>query len=195
MQKKQKNALFGSLYGLVLSANLAALSIVLGKYLAINIDQYIRISFENLPIIVGGFFFGPVVGAVIGAVADLIGCVMVGYAINPIITCGAAVIGAVAGVVGWLIFRNQSTRTRRTVAAFVATAAAHVLGSMIIKSIGMYVYYGHALEVLWVRIPLYICIAAAEGALMAVLANSRVFTRERDKIIPQRRSNKNDDVQ
>ncbi|MBE6693582.1 MAG: folate family ECF transporter S component [Ruminococcaceae bacterium] len=195
MQKKRKNALFGSLYGLVLSANLAALSIVLGKYLAINVDQYIRISFENLPIIVGGFFFGPIVGAVIGAVADLIGCVLVGYAINPIITCGAAAVGAVAGIVGWLIFRNQSTRARRTAAAFVATAAAHVLGSMIIKSIGMYVYYGHTIEVLWVRIPLYICIATAEGGLMAVLASSRVFMRERDRVIPPREKSKNDDVQ
>ena len=189
--KKQKNPrLFGSLYGLVLCANLAAISIVLGKYLAINVDQYIRISFESLPVIAGGFFFGPVAGALIGIVADLLGCIMVGYTVNPIITLGAGSAGAIAGIVGFIIFRDQSTRKRRTAAAIVATVCAHVIGSMTIKSIGMAVYYGLGFGVLWVRIPLYVCIAAAEGALMAVLANSRVFIRERERLLAQRRRNK-----
>ncbi len=197
MHQKKKNALFGNLYGLVLSANFVALSIVLGKYLAINVDQFIRISFENLPILAGGFFFGPIVGAIIGISADLIGCVMVGYTINPIIACGAGSVGAIAGIVGWISFKNKanSSKAKRTLAALTATVGAHVVGSMIIKSIGMAVYYGHGIGVLWVRIPLYICISAAEGCILAILANSRVFIREQEKIINSRKRGSDNDVQ
>ena len=190
MKKQRKSFVFGSLYGLVLCANLAAISIVLGKYLAINVDQYIRISFESLPVIAGGFFFGPVAGALIGAVADIVGCIMVGYTINPIITAGAAISGAISGLIGFVIFKNQSTRARRTAAAITATVCAHVLGSMVIKSVGMAVYYNLGFGVLWVRIPLYVCIAAAESVLMTVLANSRIFIREREKLLNSNRRGK-----
>lgn len=190
MKKQKRSGLFSNLYALVLCANLAAISIVLGKYLAINVDQYIRISFESLPVIAGGFFFGPVAGALIGIVADLLGCIMVGFTVNPIITLGAGTAGALAGIVGFVIFRNQSTRARRTAAAIIATVCAHVVGSMIIKSVGMAVYYDLGFGVLWVRIPLYVCIAAAEGALMAVLANSRAFIREREKLLNEKRRGK-----
>lgn len=190
MKKQRNSILFGSLYALVLCANLAAISIVLGKYLAINVDQYIRISFESLPVIAGGFFFGPVAGALIGTVADVVGCVMVGYTINPIITAGAAVSGTISGLIGFVIFKNQSTRAQRTAAAIISTVCAHIFGSMIIKSIGMAIYYDLGFGVLWVRIPLYVCIAAAEGALMTVLANSRIFIRERERLLNSNRRGK-----
>jgi ECF transporter S component (folate family) len=196
MHQKKKNALFGNLYGLVLSANFVALSIVLGKYLAINIDQFIRISFENLPILAGGFFFGPIVGAIIGVSADLIGCVMVGYTINPIIALGAGSVGAIAGIIGLISSKNKvgASKAKRTLAAITATVGAHVIGSMIIKSIGMAVYYGHGIEVLWVRVPLYICIAAAESCILAILANSRLFIHEQEKIIGSRKRGADNDV-
>ena len=65
MQKSKNKLLFGSLKIMACASILAAMSIVLGKYLAFNVTQDIRISFENLPIMIAGIFFGPVVGAVI----------------------------------------------------------------------------------------------------------------------------------
>ena len=79
------------------AALLAALSIVLGKYLAINVTDSIRFSFENLSILLAGIFLGPLVGGIVGAVADLVGCLMVGYAINPLITLGAVGVISVIG--------------------------------------------------------------------------------------------------
>ncbi|MBP3583660.1 MAG: folate family ECF transporter S component, partial [Clostridia bacterium] len=61
---------------------LAAISIILGKYLAFGIGNVLRFSFENLPIAFAGIAFGPIAGALVGAVADLIGCLLVGYEIN-----------------------------------------------------------------------------------------------------------------
>ena len=75
---KQNFTVFGNLRVMICAALLAALSIVLGKFLQIPnpFQDFIRISFENTPIIMAGMFFGPFVGAVTGAVADLLGCVI-----------------------------------------------------------------------------------------------------------------------
>lgn len=91
---------------LVAAALLAALSIVCGKYLAIRAGDTLRFSFENLPILLGGFAFGPAIGVIIAVAADLIGCLMVGYAINPVITVGAALIGLIGGLGGILLKRT-----------------------------------------------------------------------------------------
>ena len=69
-------ALFGNMRVMTCAGLLVALSIVLGKFLQIPnpFQDIIRISFENTPLIMSGIFFGPCVGLVTGAVADLLGC-------------------------------------------------------------------------------------------------------------------------
>ena len=175
-------ALFGNLRVMVIAALLAALSIVLGKYLAINVSQTVRISFENLSIILAGLLFGPLIGGVVGAVADLVGCVLVGYAINPIITAGAVLIGVISGVVG-LCITARGAEKLGTWRIFVPVCAAHIVGSMVVKTIGMMVYYGTPAEIFYVRVPLYFAIALAEGYLMLLLFRSKTFTGELHRII------------
>lgn len=158
------------------SALLAALSIVLGKYLAINITDSIRLSFENLPVLMAGVFLGPLVGGAVGMVADLLGCVLVGYAINPIITLGAASVGVLAGLVAKAFTRGG--RSLSPMGAYGAVYAAHMVGSMVIKSIGMAVYYATPMAVLLIRVPVYLAIGAAEGAVILLLAKNKLFTGE-----------------
>ena len=67
--------LFGSPRILCAAALLAALSIVLGKYMAISTPIF-RFSFENLPILMAGIFFGPIIGAAVGLIADIVGCLL-----------------------------------------------------------------------------------------------------------------------
>ena len=100
-------AVFANPRALCLAGLLAAMSLILGKFLQIPspISQVVRISFENLPIILAGLTLGPVAGAMTGVVADLVGCALYGYAINPMITLGAAAVGLVAGLVGVLAKR------------------------------------------------------------------------------------------
>ena len=70
--------LFGSTKVLVLAALLIAISIV-GKSLRVDfLSEGIRISAETLPILMAGIFFGPFIGAAVGAGADLIGCFVTG---------------------------------------------------------------------------------------------------------------------
>ena len=179
-------ALFGNVLVMVIAAQLVALSIIFGKYLAINIGDFLRISFENLPILIAGVFLGPVVGAAVGACADIIGCFLVGYALNPIITLGAASIGAISGVVGrYLIPINKEGAGASALSAFGSSYSAHIIGSVIIKTFGMMVYYGMTIDSLWVRVPLYAFIAATDGAVLWLISRSRVIRRQLD--LAQRR--------
>ena len=95
--KRDGVAVFGTLKVMVCVALFVAMSIVCGKYLAIGVGNVLRFSFENMPIILSGLMFGPVVGIFAGVAADIVGCVLVGYALNPIVTIGAAAVGGVSG--------------------------------------------------------------------------------------------------
>ena len=167
---------FGTLKVMVAASFLAALSIVLGKYLAFNIGTLFRLSFENLPIILAATSFGPFVGAAVGIVADLVGCLMVGYDINPIVTVGAGAIGLISGV----LYRLPVIRTLPSSAKLAATiAAAHLVGSVIIKSIGLAAYYTYPLPILMLwRALNYLAVGIAEAFVLYLLYRSRAVTRQ-----------------
>lgn len=156
---------------LILSALFVALSIILGKQLSFTAGPF-RISFENLTVLMAGIFFGPAMGAIVGACADLIGCLIVGYTINPLITAGAASIGFVAGLI-WKLLPGISTKKR----IFASVGSAHVIGSMIIKSIGLHIYLGFPPAMLALRIPLYIVIGALETYLILLLLRNKEISR------------------
>lgn len=178
---------------LAVSSFLAALSIVLGKYLAINIGDAFRLSFENLPVIFAGMAFGPVAGAVVGAVADLVGCLFVGYAINPMITLGAASVGAVAGIYRFLPKRDRGVS--RYFLIIITVIIAHAIGSVLIKTAGLSLFYGTPYEVLiLMRAFNYLIVGAAESMLITVLLTNRSITREIQRIMPKRSKKKEETV-
>lgn len=71
MQSNRKKSI--NVQNLVKGAFLAAISIVLTRFLSFVYLEIIRIGFGNLPIILSGLLFGPLVGGITGAAADLIG--------------------------------------------------------------------------------------------------------------------------
>lgn len=164
-------AIFGSLRVLALTAVLVAMSIVCGKYLAIRGGDILRFSFENLPILLAGMMFGPIVGGVAGVAADLIGCVLVGYAINPIVTLGAATIGIVSGIL-YRITPKLGVGLR----SFFALTAAHLVGSVLIKTLGLAAFYDMPIGVLMLwRLLNYVIIGALEYLLIyAILKNKAI---------------------
>jgi len=121
---------------LACSAIFVALSIVCGKYLQIPVGDILRFSFENLPIILSGFVFGPLAGVIVGVLADLLGCVLVGYSINPIITLGAATVGAVSGICS-IIFKKCPLWLR----LIPSVSLSHILGSVVVKTFGLAAWY------------------------------------------------------
>ncbi len=121
---------------LACSALFVALSIVCGKYLAIPFGNILRFSFENLPIILTGVLFGPLAAALVGALADILGCVLVGYTINPLITAGAVAIGLTSGGI-YRIMKKAPVGLKLT----LSVAVSHIVGSVIIKTFGLAAWY------------------------------------------------------
>ena len=178
-------AVFGNLRALCVAAVLAAMSLVLGKFLQIPnpFQQVIRISFENLPILFAGITMGPFVGALVGVVADLLGCALYGYAINPIITLGGAAVGFLAGTVSHFVVKKH------LLAKVIASAVtAHLVGSVVIKSLGLAAWYlgsfgmGLAELMLW-RLLTYVIIAVAEIAILYLLLRHRALQKQLERML------------
>lgn len=171
MKKSQK-----SLRITIVLALLVAISILMGKYLAIRGGDVMRFSLENTPIILAGIAFGPVAGATVGIIADLVGCIMVGYTINPLVTLGAAAIGLIAGAMPRLLNKIKIDPRIKTA---IIIATAHVIGSVIIKTLGLAAYYSmpFIILLLW-RVLNYLIVGILDGAVVHILLNHKAIDRQ-----------------
>ena len=168
-----KKRLGSNLRLLAVSAFLAALSIVCGKYLALPVGNVLRFSFENLPILLAGMMFGPITGALVGIVADVLGCVMVAYTINPLVTLGAACIGLLGGV----LFRltKKLPLLWQTCLTVILT---HLVASVIVKTFGLAAYYDMPFHILllW-RLLNYAVVGVVEWLLLYTILKNQALRR------------------
>ena len=177
-----KKRISGNLRLLAVSAFLAALSIVCGKYLAFPKEGVLRFGFENLPILLTGMMFGPIVGMIVGVVADLIGCVLVGYPINLIVTVGAACIGLLGG----LLFR-LTKKLPLLWQTCITVILTHLLASVIVKTIGLAQFYAQTYDMpfyvlmLW-RLFNYIIVGVAEWFLLYTVLKNKALRRRFESI-------------
>lgn len=190
MSKGQKGK--GSLSGarlLTVTAMLTAISVVIGIFCKTYLnfgDGLFRITFENLPIIMAGILYGPIIGGVVGLSTDLISYMLSTqvYPINLLVTIGATLVGVVAGIVAKYIIKKNGN-----LQIIVAGALSHVICSMIIKSIGLYEFYN---IMVLLRIPTYLVIGSLEIFLLCKLLNRKSFA----KIVGYRTSdNTNNEVE
>jgi ECF transporter S component (folate family) len=125
---------------ITLFAMLTAISVVVGilcKNL-FTVAVYYRFTLENIGIIFAGIFFGPGAGALVGIAVDGISCLLsTNPAVNPVIMLGALTVGVSSGIVSRYVVRERGLRQY-----ILSAAAAHLLGQVIIKSIGKMIYFG-----------------------------------------------------
>lgn len=163
---------------LVTAAMLTAMSVVIGMICKNFLDfgGGIRITFENLPIILAGIFFGPWVGGAVGIVTDLVSYLLSSQAYPPnlIVTVGAFAVGAVSGLMAKYVVRHHGIGQ-----IVLSGATAHLIGSMIIKSIGLYQFFQWGVLL---RIPLYLVIAPIEIGLLCLLWKQASFRRLLEKL-------------
>ena len=163
-----------SIKALTTAAMLTAMSVIIG-ILCKNFLNFggglFRITFENLPIILTGILYGPIVGGAVGAATDLISYFLSAqiYPPNLIVTLGATMVGVTAGIFAKFIVKKQGYAQ-----IIVSGAAAHIIGSMIIKPIGLFQFYQWS--VLF-RIPLYLVIAPIEIIILCLLYRNSAFRR------------------
>jgi len=142
MQKNSKA--FRTTRVLTAAAMLTAISVLIGivckNFFTYGI--YYRVTFENLPVIMAGMLFGPVVGGAVGAAADIVSCLCsANPAVIPGITVGAAAVGVVAGAVPRTLVKKRGDAQTA-----VSVALAHLVGQVAIKS---------AAKIVWLGMPWY----------------------------------------
>lgn len=155
---------------LTTAALLAALSAVIGilckNMFTFNI--YYRITFENAPIILAGLLYGPVVGAMVGVCADAVSCLMSSNpALNPIISLGAAAVGAISGLVPMVLRRGVRLQTA------VAVALAHLIGQVGIKSIGKILYFGMPWQGIFIGLGVSVIVGIFEAMLICWMRTNK----------------------
>lgn len=163
---------------LTTAAMLTAMSVIIGivckNFLNFGGGLF-RITFENLPIILTGILYGPIAGGAVGAATDLISYFMSNqiYPPNLIVTLGATMVGVTAGFMA-----RFAVKKRGYAQIILSGSVAHIIGSMIIKPIGLFQFYQWS--VLF-RIPLYLVIAPIEIIILCLLYRSSAFRRVIDK--------------
>lgn len=171
---KKSNGLFPNVKGMTIAAMLVAMSVVIGifckNYLSFGGGLF-RVTFENLPIILSGILFGPAVGGIVGVASDMVSYLLSNqiYPPNIIVTIGACLVGVISGVISHYVVKKRGTWQ-----IIASGALAHIVGSMIIKSIGLFAFYQWG--VLW-RIPLYCVIAPLEILVLCLLFRQKSFVR------------------
>lgn len=158
---------------LVICALLSALSIVFGKFLAIPVGNFMRFSFENTPLFLAGFLFGSSWGGLVALVSDLLGSLLRGYDINPLITLGAVFIG-ISGGLSFKVFNNFPLFSK----ILFSVILSNVIGSVLIKSIGLHVAYGTPYTILFLwRSVNYIIMTVIDVFVLYFLYKNKTFKK------------------
>ena len=122
--------------------------------------------------IVAGILYGPVPGALVGFVADFVGCLFSGYGYNPLFAVPPVLIGLCAGLLRPLLYKKVSYL--RILACF---APAVVLGSILWQSYWLSAIYGsHSwLWFLGTRSIQFVITSLVNAAVILGLFKSHVF--------------------
>ena len=139
---------------LTMLALLVAMSIVFSRVLSIS-TGFVRFNLGSLPVLLAAVVFGPGAGFAVGAVADIIGGVLAGF-------------GLVAGF-AWQKLSSLSTNLRLAASVLLG----HFVGSMVITSLALRLFYGYPWATLAVRIPNALILSAVNVVLLRILLENR----------------------
>lgn len=130
---------------------LVAISIVMTRFAYIMLPiggvQGMRISFGELPIMLSGFLFGPVVGGLTGIAADLIGML-----VNPQgpyfpgFTLSSMMWGVIPGLM-MMVFKNGK-RDYSLIKVMTTIAIAYLVVSLLLNTLWLSILYGAAFFIL-----------------------------------------------
>ena len=163
---------------IIVLALLTAIGIILGKFLAFNVTEFMRFSLENLTIFIASIAFGPMAGVAVGVCGDIIGCMLAAYVLNPLITLGAALNGLISG----LIYK-YSVRLPMAIRIGVSVITAHLFGSVLAKTAGLTLFYSLPfLATLGWRSLNYAIVGVTEVIILVYLFKSKVLLSNIDKI-------------
>ena len=154
---------------IVFAAVLVAMNLVLSRVLAINIGPTIRITISATPIYLASLWFGPLVGGICGGLGDLLGCLIQGYAPNPLILVSSVLSGVLPAVFKKYVFRDRINTWKIAVMLIVNG----IIGSLGFTVLGLHVYYAIPWSVLYATRTLQtIALTIANTILVSLLYQS-----------------------
>ena len=118
-------------------ALLAALGVVLARLIIPMPNEFTRFSIEAVPTVLAGILFGPLAGALVGFVADFVGCLFSPYGFNPMFCVPPILYGLCGGFFRYFLAKKPSV-PRLT----LTMAPAVVLGSVLYQSWALGYVYG-----------------------------------------------------
>ena len=159
-------------------AILSAMSVVLARLMGLMPDAASRFSIEAIPIFLAGMLFGPVPGALVGFVADFVGCLFSPFGYNPIFALPPILYGLFAG-----LFRPMLRKNPNIFSLILAFLPPVVLGSILYQSATLaYMYYDGAfyqgfLFYLSTRSVQFAITMALDVIIIYLLLATKIFTR------------------
>ena len=122
---------------LVFAALFAALAAVLGQLLAFRPMEHMKFTLDKFILFLSGMFFGPLVGAMTGFVAEFAGGNLLGRGFTIWLCVPAVLYGLCGG-----LFRPMIRRSGSLVQIALAFLPAVVLGSILYQSFALTWIYG-----------------------------------------------------
>lgn len=170
-------------YGIVLSGLLIAMSIALTRVFSADLMiagvPASRLSIGFVPIMLAGILLGPGWGCAVGAVADVLGFLMMpkGVYFFPI-----TLTSALAGVLPALIYR-YSGKAAEWLKALLSVSAVQIFCSMLLQTYWLTLLYGKGFGVLFVPRAI---VALATVPIYYILIHSLLLGLKRAKLVPNR---------
>lgn len=85
-----------------------AASIILSRLIIPMPNATTRFSLEAIPYFLSGMLFGPLAGALVGGVSDIVGCLFSGYGFNPLFSLPPILYGLISGIFGRFVKKKPT---------------------------------------------------------------------------------------
>jgi riboflavin transporter len=161
---------------------LVAVSIILTRFAGLMVMNTIRLSFGNIPIYMAGLLLGPVVGGLVGGVADLVGFIInpFGAAFVPHIFLASVMRGIIPPLVVLLLGNNGRNWLVKVIAAVLG---AELVSGIFLTTWGLSWLWGTPFAVilpariiaLAVQIPVYTTLTYALTAKLRYYVNITAY--------------------
>lgn len=135
------------LKNIIIIAMFSAMQIIFSRFLSVQVNDGLRLSFETVPIILAGFWFGPVTGMVVGGLSDILGSVLFPFGpYFPLLTFGPVLLGLVCGIGGRLFDRSSLTKFNRGWILIIIVIIGEVINSLLFGTWALTLYYSMILS-------------------------------------------------
>ena len=143
---------------LTMLALLTAMSIIFARVFTVS-TGFLRFNLGALPTHLAAVWFGPAGGFVVGALADMIGGTLSGS----------------VGLVSGLLYRSLH-EMRLGLRLQISILAGHLVGSVVINSLALHLFYGYQWALLVARIPNALVLSVVNTLLVRILLENKALT-------------------